>query len=134
MMPSQQPGSDLVAVSLKTPKAPRQCQMLGRSRRRAPRSPRSAGKWRAMAGAHMRALDIAAPRFARGESRADRGDGIELRSLFRVERTVSVGTWISGKWLQSIDAHYLAFLTDQLLDYAAQLPLHVLRFSALAPE
>ena len=47
------------------------------------------------------------------------GYGIELRSLFRVERTVSVGTWISGKWLQSIDAHYLAFLTDQLLDYAA---------------
>jgi hypothetical protein len=37
-------------VSLKTPKAPRQCQVLARFRRRAPRSPRSAGKWRAMAG------------------------------------------------------------------------------------
>jgi hypothetical protein len=54
---------------------------------------------------------------------------------------VSVGTWISGKWLwisgkwmQSIDARYLAFLTDQLLDYvrSTSLPLHVLRFSALA--
>jgi hypothetical protein len=46
--------SDLLAVSLKTPKAPRQCQVLGRSRRRAPRPPRSAGKWRAMAGARIR--------------------------------------------------------------------------------
>jgi hypothetical protein len=46
--------SDLLAVSLKTPKAPRQCQVLGRSRRRAPPSPRSAGKWRAMAGARIR--------------------------------------------------------------------------------
>jgi hypothetical protein len=41
-------------VSLKTPKAPRQCQVLARCRRRAPRSPRSAGKWRAMAGARIR--------------------------------------------------------------------------------
>jgi hypothetical protein len=54
-----------------------------------------------MAGARWleRALDSTAPRFARGESQADRGDEIELRSLFRVECTVSVGTWISGKWL-----------------------------------
>jgi hypothetical protein len=39
-----------------------------------------------------------------------------------------------GKWLQSIDARYLAFLTDQLLDYArsTSLPLHVLRFCVLA--
>jgi hypothetical protein len=42
--------------------------------------------------------------------------------------------WISDKWLQSIDARYLAFLTDQLLDYvrSTSLHLHVLRFSALA--
>ena len=25
----------------------------------------------------------------------------------------------AGKWLQSFNAHYLAFLTDQLLDYAS---------------
>jgi hypothetical protein len=85
-----------------------------------------------MAGARIR-YPVAAPRFARGESRADRGDEIELGSLFRVECTVSVGTWISGKWLwisvkwlQSIDARYLAFLTDQLLDYV--------RSTSLAPS